>query len=75
MGAEKVGEGLDREFRGEIPLDVAIRETSDSGQPIAVARPDSEHAETYRKIAASVWEKVSKELDEPARQAPRIGIQ
>ena len=74
-GAKKVAEELDMEFLGEIPLDMAIRETSDSGQPIAVSRPDSEHAETYRKIAARVWEKVSKELDEPARQAPRIVIQ
>ena len=74
-GAKKVAEELGMEFLGEIPLDMAIRETSDSGQPIAVSRPDSEHAETYRKIAARVWEKVSKERDEPARQAPRIVIQ
>lgn len=74
-GAKKVAEELGMEFLGEIPLDMAIRETSDSGQPIAVSRPDSEHAEAYRKIAARVWEKVSKELDEPARQAPRIVIQ
>ena len=74
-GAKKVAEELGMEFLGEIPLDMAIRETSDSGQPITVSRPDSEHAEAYRKIAARVWEKVSKELDEPARQAPRIVIQ
>jgi ATP-binding protein involved in chromosome partitioning len=74
-GAKKVAEELGMEFLGEIPLDMAIRETSDSGQPITVSRPDSEHAETYRKIAARVWEKVSKELDEPTRQAPRIVIQ
>jgi ATP-binding protein involved in chromosome partitioning len=74
-GAKKVAEELGMEFLGEIPLDMAIRETSDSGQPITVSRPDSEHAEAYRKIAARVWEKVSKELDEPTRQAPRIVIQ
>ncbi len=40
---------------GEIPLDLAVRETSDAGTPIAATQPDSPQAQNYRAIAAQVW--------------------
>ena len=45
-------------FLGEIPLARRIRETSDSGQPIVIAEPDSEHAKAFNAIAARVDEQV-----------------
>jgi len=57
-GAKAEAERLSADFLGEIPLDIAIRETSDSGQPIVVSQPDSPHAEAYRAIARKVWDKV-----------------
>jgi len=71
-GAEREAEKLGTEFLGAIPLDLTIRETSDSGQPIVISHPDSEHAKTYVEIARRIWEKVSAALDGGARQAPRI---
>ena len=74
-GARREAERLGIEFLGEVPLDMAIRETSDDGRPIAITQPDSAHAKTYRAIAGRVWDKVSGLLGDTRRQAPRIVIQ
>jgi ATP-binding protein involved in chromosome partitioning len=73
-GARREAERLGTDFLGEVPLDLAIRETSDEGRPITVSQPDSPYAQTFRDIAAKVWEKVSGET--PARRAaPRIVVE
>src|SRR4051794_32653813 len=73
-GARREAERLGTEFLGEVPLDLQIRETSDGGVPITVAQPDSPYAQTFRDIAAKVWEKVGG--DAPARRAaPRIVVE
>ena len=74
-GARREAEKLGTDFLGEIPLDMAIRETSDGGRPIAVSQPDSAHAKTYQAIAARVWDKVAGLLGDTRRQPPRIVIQ
>jgi len=58
-GAHEEADRLGVEFLGEIPLDIDIRTTSDSGQPIVVSQPESDHAEVYRGIADRVWAKLS----------------
>jgi ATP-binding protein involved in chromosome partitioning len=58
-GARKEAERLGVDFLGELPLDIAIRETSDSGRPIVVSQPDSPHARAYRAIARRVLEKLA----------------
>ncbi len=72
-GARKEAEKLGVEFLGEIPLDIAIRETSDGGKPIVLSQPDSPHAKVYRQIAARLWEKLSG--GDQQRPAPRIVVQ
>src|SRR3546814_1500811 len=74
-GARREAEKLGMEFLGEVPLDMAIRETSDGGRPIVMSQPDSEHAKTYMAIATRVWEKVQATIGGGARTAPRIVIQ
>jgi len=71
-GARREAEKLGIEFLCEVPLDIAIRETSDDGTPIVVARPDSEHAKVYRRLAQRVWQKVGEQTQRPA---PRIVVQ
>ena len=71
-GARREAEKLGVEFLCEVPLDIAIRETSDEGTPIVVSQPDSEHAKAYRLLAKRVWEKVAGVAQ---RQAPRIVVQ
>ena len=72
-GARREAERLGTEFLGEVPLDLAIRETSDSGHPITVSDPDNPYAAVFRQIAARVWEKVSDEGS--LRPPPRIVIE
>jgi len=72
-GARKEAEKLGVEFLGEIPLDIAIRETSDGGKPIVLSQPDSPHAKVYRQIAARLWEKLSG--GDQQRPAPKIVVQ
>ncbi len=74
-GARAEAERLGCEFLGEVPLHLDIRETSDAGHPIVLARPDSEHAKVYRAIAARVWQKLSGDTAAPRRTAPRIVVQ
>ncbi|WP_119679035.1 iron-sulfur cluster carrier protein ApbC [Indioceanicola profundi] len=72
-GARAEAEKLGLDFLGEVPLHIAIRETSDAGQPIVVADPTSEHAKSYRAIAARIWEKIG---GTSARRAgPRIVVE
>lgn len=70
-GARAEADKLGVDFLGEIPLDIAIRETSDGGAPIVMSQQNSEHAKVYRTIAARVWDKIS---GGTRRAAPRIVI-
>jgi ATP-binding protein involved in chromosome partitioning len=74
-GARREAEKLGVEFLGEVPLHIAIRETSDAGTPIVMSQPDGEHAKAYRAIAAKIWAKVEKGLAGGATTGPRIVIQ
>ena len=74
-GARETAERLGVEFLGEIPLNMAIRETSDAGTPIVVSQPNSPHAKSYLAIAARIHEKIEEALGEGARAAPNIVIQ
>jgi ATP-binding protein involved in chromosome partitioning len=57
-GARKEAERLGVPFLGEVPLEMAIRETSDAGTPVVVSEPDGPHAKVYRDIAAKVIEQL-----------------
>src|SRR3546814_8110562 len=46
-GARREAERLGMEFLGEIPLDIEIRETSDSGRPVVVSRPEAPNAQAF----------------------------
>jgi ATP-binding protein involved in chromosome partitioning len=67
-GAKREAERLGVEFLGELPLKLEIRELADAGTPIVMARPDSEEAQSYRRIARRVWEKAAAKAD----AAPKI---
>jgi ATP-binding protein involved in chromosome partitioning len=72
-GARKEAERLKVPFLGEVPLDMAIRETSDSGLPVVATRPDGPHAKVYREIAIRVREQIVGSA--AARPAPKIVIE
>jgi len=75
-GARREADKLGMEFLGEVPLDIEIRETSDSGRPVVVSNPDAPNAKVFAAIAARVWEKVSAQIGAGGpRQAPKIVMQ
>ncbi|XP_041374906.1 iron-sulfur protein NUBPL-like isoform X2 [Gigantopelta aegis] len=60
-GAERMAKEINVQVLGNIPLDKSIRELSDTGQPIVIARPDSPQAEAYKSIAATIVKQLHKE--------------
>ncbi|MEF3366123.1 Mrp/NBP35 family ATP-binding protein, partial [Methylocystis sp. 9N] len=70
-GARRDAEKLGVPFLGEAPLDIKIREMSDSGRPVVGAEPESPQALVYLGLAAKV-----KTLLETRKQraAPQIVV-
>jgi ATP-binding protein involved in chromosome partitioning len=73
-GARHEAERLGVPFLGEVPLALAIRETSDAGRPVVATDPDGAHAAIYRAIAAKVRDQLAG-TQGGARPAPKIVIE
>jgi ATP-binding protein involved in chromosome partitioning len=74
-GARREAQRLGVPFLGEIPLDIAIRLRSDSGQPVIAADPDGPPAKAFRQIAAAVESELGALAGGGRRPAPRIVIE
>ncbi len=72
-GAQHEAERLKVPFLGAVPLDMTIRETSDSGQPVVATQPDGPHAKVYRAIAERLRDALAGAG--AGRAAPRIVIE
>jgi ATP-binding protein involved in chromosome partitioning len=70
-GAKAEAERLGVPFLGEVPLIMAIRETSDNGRPVVASEPGSPAAQVYLAMAAKVWAELRRHQDS-ARPSPRI---
>jgi len=53
-GGERIAAEYGVELLGSLPLDLSIREQTDSGRPTVVAAPDSPIAAVYREIAGKI---------------------
>jgi ATP-binding protein involved in chromosome partitioning len=71
-GARHEAERLGVPFLGEVPLHMAIRETSDAGKPVTAVEPGSAHAGVFRDIAARVRDQLA---GASGRAAPKIVIE
>ena len=71
-GARHEAERLGVPFLGEVPLDLAIRETSDAGRPVVATDPDGPHAAIFRRIAERVRDQLGGGRPRPA---PKIVIE
>mgnify|MGYP000888603912 CR=1 FL=1 len=74
-GGVEEAKRMDTDLLGQIPLDIVIRETSDSGEPIVASQPDSEHAKAYKAIAEIICAKVAYALVDDNNAAPNIVMQ
>ena len=71
-GARREAERLGVTFLGEVPLEMGIRESSDAGLPVVVAKPDGAEAKIYRDIAKKVWDRVQEERGAAEAAVPSI---
>lgn len=55
-GAQAAADSLGFPFLGEVPLVMAIRETSDAGTPVVAADPDGPEARAFHAVAAKILE-------------------
>jgi ATP-binding protein involved in chromosome partitioning len=74
-GGERMCKDYGTEFLGALPLDIRIREETDSGKPTVVAEPESRIAEIYRAIARRVAVKVGDLAVDHSSKFPSIVIQ
>ncbi len=74
-GGERMCKDYGTEFLGALPLDIRIREETDSGKPTVVAEPESRISEIYRAIARRVAVKVGDLAVDHSSKFPSIVIQ
>lgn len=71
-GAKAEAERLAVPYLGAVPLALAIRETSDRGEPVMVAAPEGPHGLAYRAMAEALLAGLAGRM---ARVAPAIVIE
>ncbi len=74
-GGQNMSDQYGIDLLGALPLDIHIREETDSGKPTVVAQPDSRATQIYREIARKTAAKLSLQAKDYAAKFPRIVIQ
>jgi ATP-binding protein involved in chromosome partitioning len=74
-GAERMSKDYGVEVLGHLPLDIRIREQTDSGRPTVVADPQGTAAGLYRAIARRVGVKVADLQKNMGAKFPNIVVQ
>jgi ATP-binding protein involved in chromosome partitioning len=74
-GGRSMAEQFGVRLLGALPLDIDIRQETDSGKPTVVAQPDSRISEIYREIARKTAARLSLQAKDYAAKFPRIVIQ
>jgi ATP-binding protein involved in chromosome partitioning len=74
-GGERIAKEYGVEYLGGLPLDIRIREQTDSGRPTVVADPDGQIAQTYRQIARRVAVKIAEKARDVSLKFPSIVVQ
>ena len=74
-GGRAMAEQHGVDLLGQLPLDIRIREETDSGKPTVVAEPDSRISQIYRAIARKTAAKLALQAKDYAAKFPSIVIQ
>jgi ATP-binding protein involved in chromosome partitioning len=74
-GGERMARECGVALLGSLPLDVRIREQTDSGNPTVVSDPATPAADTYRAIARKVAVKIAQRQQDYSAAFPKIVIQ
>jgi ATP-binding protein involved in chromosome partitioning len=74
-GGEKMCADYNTELLGSLPLDIRIREQTDSGKPTVVADPDGNIAKVYKQIARRIAVRVAEMAQDHSAAFPKIVVQ
>ncbi len=74
-GGARMAEQYGVDFLGALPLELRIREETDSGKPTVVAEPDARPSQIYREIARKAAAKLALQSKSYAAKFPNIVIQ
>jgi ATP-binding protein involved in chromosome partitioning len=73
-GAERMARQYDVELLGSLPLDIRIREQTDSGRPTVLAEPDGPIATQYKAIARRVAIRIAERAKDLSSKMPSIKV-
>ena len=73
-GAERMAQQYEVEMLGSLPLDIRIREQTDSGRPTVVADPQGALAVQYKAIARRVAIRISERAKDLSAKMPTIKV-
>jgi len=74
-GGERMCKDYDVELLGALPLELSIRQLTDSGRPTVVGAPDSRAADIYRTIARRMAVRVAERARDMSAKFPNIVVQ
>ncbi len=73
-GGKRLAKEIDTMFLGEIPIDPRIRFGGDSGVPIVVSSPDSEHARLFLEIASQTALRIADRVLSAPKRSSRLAV-
>jgi ATP-binding protein involved in chromosome partitioning len=73
-GGRRMAEQYGVELLGSLPLDIRIREQTDSGRPTVVAEPDSAITTAYKDIARKVAVRIAEKAKDMSLKMPTIKV-
>jgi ATP-binding protein involved in chromosome partitioning len=73
-GAKRMSEQYGVEMLGSLPLDIRIREQTDSGRPTVIAEPDGAIALAYKEIARKVAVRIAEKAKDMSLKMPTIKV-
>ena len=73
-GGQKMAEKYHTDLLGSLPLDIAIRQQADAGQPVVIAHPDSDAALMYTTIARKMTARLALKARDYSARFPTISV-
>ena len=74
-GGARMSRDYQVDLLGALPLDIRIREQTDSGKPTVVADPNNRISEIYREIARKAAVKIAAQAKDHSAAFPKIVVQ
>ena len=74
-GGEELAKESSVHLLGQLPLDISIREQTDSGNPSVISHPESRITDIYKEIARTASARLAMKAKDYSAKFPKIVIQ